>query len=144
VLVEKKSQQVNNFKINEFFSPFIVKNIDKLFPQLERLLVRSESNIEIWEEFILTVKNWQGIEPHLFTIIKRIKHLYLSNPESSIKVINTLTSCLKDEAVIKELIVYLSSLIGGEHNAKKKIVYIRMLQGVISSLQHHSDVKAKN
>lgn len=41
VLVEKKSQQAKFFKINEFFSPFIVCHIDKLIPQLERLLVRN-------------------------------------------------------------------------------------------------------
>ena len=45
VLVDKKSQQPKFLKVNKYFSVFLVKNFEKLMPQLERLLVRSESNI---------------------------------------------------------------------------------------------------
>lgn len=34
---------------------------------------------------------------------------------------------------------YLSALIGGEHNAKRKIVYIKMLEGLINSLKNYQD-----
>lgn len=47
-IVDKKSQSFKNLKLNPYFSTFLVRYIEKIIPQLERLLVRSESNIEIW------------------------------------------------------------------------------------------------
>jgi hypothetical protein len=49
VLVDKKNQNFNSLKLNKFFGPFVITNFEKFYPQLERLLIRSETNIEIWE-----------------------------------------------------------------------------------------------
>lgn len=144
VLVEKKSQNIKGFKINQFFSEFIVRHIEKFVPQLERLLVRSESNVEVWEEFVTIVRNWKGIDQHALALIRKIKNLYMVHPEPCIKIIVTLTSQLTDEKVIRELISYLSALFGGEHTSKKKILYVRMLQGVVASLKDHADHNLRN
>jgi len=46
--------------------------------------------------------------------------------------------------VLRNVLNYLSGLIGGEHNAKRKIVYVRMLDGLINSLQHYPDPTARS
>ena len=125
--------------MNKFFGPFVVKNIDKLVPQLERLLVRSEANIEVWEDFFVTISDWKSIDKQALGILTKIKNKFLNFPEPSIKIVNSLTSSLIEEGSLKEVITFISNLISGEHNAKRKIVYIRMLQGVMSSLKNLSD-----
>lgn len=39
---------------------------------------------------------------------------------------------------------FISGLIGAEHNSKKKIVYVRMLQGIIESISKHNDSNVRN
>jgi len=51
--------------------------------------------------------------------------------------VNTLTKNLTDERIIKDYLAFILGMIGGEHNAKKKIVYVRMLEGIIKSLKNH-------
>lgn len=46
--------------------------------------------------------------------------------------------------MLRNVLNYLSGLIGGEHNAKRKIVYVRMLDGLINSLQHYPDPTARS
>lgn len=144
VLVDKKNQQPHFLKVNKYFAPFIVKNIERLLPQMERLLVRSESNFDIWEEFILAAENWKGVDQHLLPLIHKIKSLFLNNVEGAIRIVNTLTRNLTDERVIKDFVAFILGMIGGEHNAKKKIVYVRMLEGILESLKQHPEEKVRN
>jgi hypothetical protein len=133
-----------NLRVNQFYSEFVVRHIERFVPQLERLLVRSEANIEVWEEFVLAVQNWQGIDSQVLEMLKKIKGQFLSQPEPCIRIVVSLTSHLKDEKTLKEVVEFLGGLVGGEHNAKRKIVYIRMLKGTVSSLQRQSNDKLRN
>lgn len=114
----------------------MVKTLDRLIPQLERLLVRSESNFEVWEEFILSVEDWKGVDQYLLPLVYKIKHLFLGNVETAIRIVNTLTKNIADERVVKDYVGFILGLMGGEHNSKRKIVYVRMLEGIVESLSH--------
>jgi hypothetical protein len=77
--VDKKNRQLNALKVNQYFSSFLVKNFEQLIPQLERLLIRSESNIDIWEEFFNAVGVWKGIDCFVVPLLQKIKHLFINN-----------------------------------------------------------------
>lgn len=47
VLVDKKNQNPKALKINPLIAPFIEAEFGKFVPSLERLMVRSENNIEV-------------------------------------------------------------------------------------------------
>jgi hypothetical protein len=64
--------------------------------------------------------------------------------EGAIRIVNTLTNSLTDERAIKDFVGFILGMIGGEHNAKKKIVYVRMLEGILSSLKNHQEEKVRN
>ena len=77
-------------------------------------------------------------------LLNKIKGSFQNYPEVSIKIVNTLVKSIKDEKVFKETIGFLSNLINSEHNIKKKIVYLKMLDGVIKSLSKNFDDKFAN
>ena len=77
-------------------------------------------------------------------LLNKIKGSFQNYPEVSIKIVNTLVKSIKDEKVFKETIGFLSNLINTEHNIKKKIVYLKMLDGVIQSLSKNFDDKFAN
>jgi hypothetical protein len=143
-LVDKKNKQARFLKANRYYSSFIIKHFDKLLPQLERLLVRSESNIEVWEEFISSVEDWRGIDQFLVPLLTKIKHLFVSNGEIAIKIVVPLTKSLTEEKSIKDFVTFISGLISSEPNIKKKTIYIRMLKGIIETLKNHPDEKLRN
>ena len=78
VLIERKSQSSKNLKVNCFFGPFVVRHIDRLIPQLHRLLVRSEANIEVWDDFFAAIADLSGIDKTAIALLTKIKSLYLS------------------------------------------------------------------
>jgi histone deacetylase complex regulatory component SIN3 len=63
--------------------------------------------------------------------LNKIKNLFSNNPETAIKIVVALTRGLTEEKSIKEVITFISGLISAEPNIKKKIVYIKMLKGVL-------------
>lgn len=101
VLVDKKNQQAKALKVNSYFVPFLVAHFEQLFPQLERLLIRSESNLEVWEDFFSTVGEWSGIDPFVAPLLNKIKHLFLSNAEISIKIVIAVSKRLQEEKYIR-------------------------------------------
>lgn len=110
-MVDKKSQQAKFLKVNKYFSAFLVKNFEKLMPQLERLLIRSESNIEVWEEFFSSVEEWTGADAYIVPLLTKIKHLFANNAETAIKIVVTLTQRLAGEKYLKETVTFISGLI---------------------------------
>lgn len=144
VLVDKKNQQAKALKVNQYFSSFIVTNFDKLVPNLERLLVRSESNIEVWEDFFTSVGVWTGIDSYVVPLLQKIKHLFINNAEISIKIVVALTRSMKEEKYLKDFITFLSGLISNEQNVKRKVVYIKMLRGVTGALGKHPEQALRN
>lgn len=79
VLVDKKNQSDNPFKLNSFFGKLLVRHFPRIYPQLERLMIRSESNIEVWQEILATVVIFKHIDPHVMPLLNRIKHLFVTH-----------------------------------------------------------------
>ena len=53
VLIDKKNQGGKGFlKISPHYANFVQKNFSRLIPFIERLMVRSENNIEVIVEFL--------------------------------------------------------------------------------------------
>ena len=145
VLVDKKNQVFKSLKINPYFAEFVVANIEKLQPQLERLLVRSESNIEIWADFFENLRDLCGMEKHVMTLLKKNKNIYLNHKDISIRLVNALTGSLKEEKVFAECFEFIKGLVSNEHNSKKKIIYFQMLNGLVrSASKYHKDTKLPN
>lgn len=96
VLIDKKLQEVKFLKVNEFFSSFVVKHFNLLIPQLERLLVRSDSNIEVWGQFFAKVKNWKGIDPFVLNLLTKTKPYYANYSETCVDIVVNLTSQLTE------------------------------------------------
>ena len=145
VLVDKKNQVFKSLKMNPYFSEFVVVNIEKLQPQLERLLVRSESNIEVWAEFFENLKDLCGMEKYVLNLLKNNKNIYLNHKDISIRLVNALTGSLKDEKMFMECFEFVKGLISSEHNSKKKIIYFQMLNGFVNSARkYHQNTKIPN
>ena len=69
-------------------------------------------------------------------LLNHIKHLFQSHSQFCIGTVIALTKDLHQEGPISEIVAFLVNLINTEHNAKKKIVYVKMLEGVISSMKN--------
>lgn len=98
-------------KLNPFFNSFIVRHIEKIIPQLERLLVRSESNIEIWQDVLANIVDLKGMEKSLDHILKKVKNYFGSYPEISAAIINTIGGAITSYPIFKEFISFVSSLV---------------------------------
>lgn len=55
ILIDRKNQSGRSLRLNKVFASFIAENFDKFYPQLERLLVRSESNVEVWGDLFTSL-----------------------------------------------------------------------------------------
>lgn len=77
-------------------------------------------------------------------LLQKIKHLFINTAEISTKIVVALSKNLTEEKYIKEFITFIAGMISNEQNVKRKVVYIRMLRGVIESLTNHIDEKVKN
>jgi hypothetical protein len=80
------------------------------------------------------VGEWTGIDVHLVPLLAKVKHLFAAQSEVGVRLVNGLSRRLRDPAAIRDLTAFLGGLAAGEHNAKRKIVYIRMLQGLVEAL----------
>ena len=138
VLVDKKNQSGKSLKLNPYFGEFVGVHFENFQPQLERLLVRSESNIEVWVDFFECLQDIPEIEKFALVLIKKIKNSFFNHSESSIRIVNTLVSNLKNEKYFYECLDFIKGLISNEHNAKKKIVYFQMLKGFIQSVKKYN------
>lgn len=144
VLVDRKNQQARALKVNQYFSAFLVAHFEQLFPQLERLLVRSETNLEVWEDFFTSVGGWSGLDATVVPLLSKIKHLFINNAETSIKIVVAVSRRLQEENSIKAFIAFLAGLISNEQNVKRKVIYIRMLKGVTEALARHPEEQVRN
>lgn len=71
-------------------------------------------------------------------ILKKVKNYFNSYPESCVNIINALGKGLTEYEGFKELLTFVSGLVATEHNSKKKLNFIRMTSGIITSLEKFS------
>ncbi len=134
MIVDKKSQSPKSLKLNEYFSSFIARHIEKIIPQLDRLLVRSESNIEIWTETFANLTSVKGMEKQLEAILKKVKNYFPTYPEQSVAIINSIGASLTTYETFKEFVSFVGVVVANEHNSKKKLNFLKMTQGAITAL----------
>ena len=89
----------------------IVRHIDKIIPQLERLLVRSESNIEIWQDVFVNVVDLKGMEKSLDQILKKVKNYFANYPEASLGIINAIGGAITSYQAFKEFITFVAAVV---------------------------------
>ena len=65
ILIDKKDAKSNSLCLNKFFGSFVCKNYGLIFPQLERLIVRSSGNIDVWLEFFRSISPLSSFDPCL-------------------------------------------------------------------------------
>lgn len=56
--------------------------------------MRSESNIEIWQEVFANIVELKGMEKSLDAILKKVKTYFASYPEASVGIMNALGGAL--------------------------------------------------
>lgn len=64
-------------------------------------------------------------------LLKKYKHLFQTRPDFSLRMVKALTQGLKQENAFSESFEFVKGLISTEHNSKKKIIFFRMLEGII-------------
>ena len=77
-------------------------------------------------------------------LLQQVKSLFQSHPGTSIKLVEALTKNLSNPAALNDAVRFILSLLGSENNAKKKVVYVKMLQGSVSSLKEIADIAIRN
>lgn len=70
--------------------------------------------------------------------MKKVKNYFNSYPENCVNIINALGKALNEHDSFKEFVTFVGGLVANEHNSKKKLNFIRMTDGIISSLEKFS------
>ncbi len=70
--------------------------------------MRSESNIEIWQEVFANIVELKGMEKSLDPILKKVKNYFPSYPEASLGIMNALGAALASNESFKEFISFVS------------------------------------
>ena len=100
-MVDKKNVKFETLHLNKFFTQFVVRNFKQILPELERLLVRSSSNLEVWVDFFKSLVPLYNLDPFIAEILKTCRNLFFTLPEIAVPLINCVTSYIKDEKVFK-------------------------------------------
>ena len=70
--------------------------------------------------------------------MKKYKNLFQTKPELSLRFVKSLTHGLNEENSFYQSFEFIKNLISSEHNVKKKIIYFRMLEGIIEAQKKYN------
>ena len=142
-LVDKKQRQQVHLRAGCWLGPWIAEHLGLIKPQLERLLVRSENNIDIWEEFFSGLEK-VDLGAQAVPLMQQVKNLFQGHPIISTRLVQALTKHLSHPDALNDATRFVLSMLATEHNAKKKIVYVRMLEGPVASIAALKDAAVRN
>lgn len=78
------------------------------------------------------------IDHHASALIKKYKNLFLSKTDFALRLVNMLAQSLSGEECFISSFEFIRGLLSSEHNAKKKIIYLRMLEGFVVALKRYN------
>ena len=77
----------------------------------------------------------QNIGGHILALLKKYKNIFLTKTDFALRLVKSLAESLNKDEDFEASFNFIKSLLENEHNAKKKIVYLKMLEGFVNSLK---------
>lgn len=91
---DRKTREFRSIRPNSILGRFVCEHFKVFLPLLERLLMRSESNLETWKETFEVMKG-VPLDDYCLQCLRQTKDLLIPHSTSSIDMVLHLTSSLQ-------------------------------------------------